>query len=138
MHTMQRDTGRHAGGFVIEQLLIVLIIVGLLVPITVSALKVAEKTLTFTEEIQDEIALSQLRKILMIGDEYQIRTDCLQFEYQGADSEISLVNRHLILQPGTQIFLSEIDNAAFLERDGVIMMQYARGERHYERALVHE
>lgn len=138
MHTMQRDTGRHAGGFVIEQLLIVLIIVGLLVPITVSALKVAEKTLTFTEEIQDEIALSQLRKIMMIGDEYQIRTDCLQFEYQGEDSEISLVNRHLILQPGTQIFLSEIDNAAFLERDGVIMMQYARGERHYERALVHE
>jgi hypothetical protein len=79
-----------------------------------------------------------MRKILMIGDQYQVRTDSLSFVYQGDDAVFEWSNDHLILHPGTQIFLSEIDNAAFLERDGAILMQYARGEKHYERILVHE
>ena len=127
---------RSRAGFVLSDFLAALCVVVLMVPLMTMCLGVLKGSLVFDERLQDEIALLQLRKILLISYDIEVSPQVLSFRYQARDMRLSLVNRRLIIQPGTQIFLSEIDGASFLEKDGMIEVIYSRGEQEYEKVLI--
>ena len=86
-------------------------------------------------EINDEIALYQLREILLISYDMYISSDQLSFIYQNKDFRLSLVNNKLLLQPGTQIFLDEVDNLYFDNIDNNIYIFYEKNNKTYQRIL---
>ena len=129
-----RNTGRR--GFILTELIIVLIASMFLMPIGLSALKVLKPMISFREEVQDAIALTQLKHILIVSEDFAADGN-LSFIYHREPCVLRTVNNHLILSPGTQIFLSEIDSAVFENRNGIITLTYERNGRTYVRPLVH-
>ena len=86
-------------------------------------------------EICDEVALSELRELLLIAYDMEVTYDSLYFIYQNKRFSLSVVNSKLILQPGTQIYLNDIDAANFEIRGKTIYVIYERKNKTYERAI---
>lgn len=118
-------TGRD--GFALADLLVTLCCCAVLVPIAASCIVLLPQLIVFEEDVQDETALYQLRRILMMAYDAEIVSDdTLTFTYREKEWRLHETNRRLILQPGTQIFLSGIDSAFFTEEEEVIYVVYDR------------
>lgn len=87
-------------------------------------------------EINDEIAMYQLRELLLIAYDIEIYDDEINFTYQDKTFRLSLINNRLILQPGTQIYLDEVDNLYFMQSDGLIYVNYEKDDRQYQKVLI--
>ena len=61
--------------------------------------------------------------------------DSLSFIYQNKQFTLSNVNDKMLLQPGTQIFLYDIDDLRFESKGDTIYVLYERNNKKYERAL---
>jgi hypothetical protein len=122
-------------GFAMIEILITLMVVAAMIPITVLCIKPFENLLGFNEEIQDQIALSQLRRILLLSYEIKCDPEQITFVYQEKLRNLSCINDHLILSPGTQIFISNIDTAYFIEEGNCIYIVYERQQKQYEKIL---
>ena len=82
--------------------------------------------------LQDQIALVQLRHYLAVAYDIELEPTTISFQRQQEEMRLRLVNQNLIIQPGTQIFLMNIENAMFyLEKDSVIL-RYVRDNQEYE------
>jgi len=131
MQRMQR-------GFALIELLITMIIVTAMIPITIICLSPFQNLLQFDERIQDQIALRQIRRIIMLSYDPEFSSEELDFIYQEKQQKLRFINHHLVLSPGTQIFLSDIDDAGFEEKDGFIYVVYERDHQIYECILCQE
>lgn len=87
-------------------------------------------------EINDEIAMYQLRELLLIAYDIEIDDDEINFTYQDKTFRLSLINNRLILTPGTQIFLDEVDDLYFTQSDGLIYVNYEKDDRKYQKVLI--
>ncbi len=125
-------------GYIIEQLMITLIILSVLLPITITNTEIMIRNMKADPAFQDEINIAQLRHILNCSENFITNGSLLQFEYHLEQYELVLSNRRLILHPGTQIFLSDIDQIVFSSRNNVIYMDYIRDTNIYSRSLCHE
>lgn len=109
-----------------------LIITMAILPICVCAFIFVSK-LTFDYDIiNDEIALSQLRQTLLIAYDMEIEDDSISFRYKNNIFSLNYVNNKLIMQPGTQIILNNIDYVSFIEKDNCIYVNYERRNLEYE------
>lgn len=126
--------GRRGSIFLTDLLLSILIAI-LLVPATVISVAVIHDSLRFNEEIQDETGLVQLRQILMISYDIHCDSNTVFFEYQGRDCRLSQVNSHLIIQPGTQIILADIDTCMFEQEGNALILHYERNGQTYRAAI---
>lgn len=86
-------------------------------------------------EINDEIALSQLREYLLISYDIRNYNNHLNFIYKNKDFSLNLVNNKLLMQPGTQIILNDIDDLYFENRGNYIYVVYIRKTKTYERII---
>ena len=118
----------------IRNLVGLLIIVSLL-PISSMAFRYVANIPFEYNEISDELALCELREILLIA--YDKKTSYSQFDfiYQNKDFSLSLINRKLILQPGTQIYLYDVDDLHFETRGNTVYVIYEKHNKQYERAI---
>ena len=112
-----------------------LIITITLLPICIQAFIYVSNIDFDYNEINDEISLFQLREQLLITYDMDVYDDELDFIYKDKDYKLSLVNGKLILQPGTQIYLNDIDSLYFTDRNNCIYICYSRGNKEYERAI---
>ena len=85
--------------------------------------------------INDEIAMEQLRRILLISYDISVNEDGMSFIYHNKDFSLNCINNKLILQPGTQIFLNNIDSVNFVARDGCYVLIYRKGDKEYEKVI---
>ena len=85
--------------------------------------------------INDDISIAQLRRILLISYDLNSHGDSLNFIYKNKDFSLSMVNGKLILQPGTQIFLNDVDEVHFENEYGVYKLIYFRKGKEYEKVL---
>lgn len=106
-----------------------------MLPISLTIFKYCSNLKFDYQEINDEVALYKLRKIYLISYEQDVEDYCLYFTYGDTDYHLSLVNNRLILQPGTQIFLEDIDSIFFYEEDNCIKLTYQRGNKMYEKII---
>ncbi len=110
--------------------------------ITITMLPICIQAFVFTSDIDfdynqinDEIALAQLREQLLISYDMQISNNQLNFIYKNKEYRLSLVNEKLILQPGTQIYLNDVEYLFFEERNGCIYVVYSKNNTEYERII---
>lgn len=115
-----------------------LFIVVSILPITILAYRFTGNIPFDYTEISDELCLSQLREILLISYDLEYSYDSLNFIYQNKEFRLSEVNEKLILQPGTQIYLTNYDDMHFERKDGCIYVCYSRKGQDYERVLCRE
>lgn len=115
--------------------LIGLIITIILLPICVEAFIYTSNIPFDYEQINDEIALNQLRQNLLIAYDMDVDSNKVSFTYKNKDFHLSLVNGNLLLQPGTQIYLSDIDDLYFEVKNGCVYVCYERNNKQYERII---
>ncbi len=125
-------------GTILGQFLISTAVLLVLAPCITLILLIQLNALSFDESVQDEIALAQLRRILAVSEDADVSGHTMSFTYHCERNMLYETNGHLILTPGTQIFLSDIDSASF-RRDGhEIRIVYSRSGKEYVRVLTHD
>jgi hypothetical protein len=128
MHRLQ-------SGFALVEAVLTLLIASAMIPITILCMRPIGGMLAFDEELQDAIALAQLRRIFLLSYDIQSSANEIQFTYQQKEWNLTFKNDRLILSPGTQIFLSKLDDCFFLEKDQCLYVSYTRGAEQYEKVL---
>jgi len=99
---------------------------------TVQVISITRNVLKDRTPLQDQIALVQLRHYLAVAYDIELQPTMISFQRQHEEMRLRLVNQNLIIQPGTQIFLMNIESAMFyLENDSVIL-RYVRENQEYE------
>ena len=119
-------------GFALVEVLVAVLTVCICIPIMVSVISLMRTSLKDRTSLQDQIALVQLRRYLAVAYDIELLPSSLTFQRQHEEMRLRLVNQNLIIQPGTQIFLMDIESAMFyLENDSVIL-RYVRENQEYE------
>lgn len=122
-------------GFILADLLLSLSVLMILLPITLLAVRTVSASLSFDEEVQDEIALAQMRRIILLSYDAETSGGDLRITYQGDEMRFTFLHERVILQPGTQIFISQIDSASFHNEGGILYLRYERKGKTYDKAV---
>lgn len=117
---------RGRGGFLLGELLAALLIISLLIPVSLFAVQTAIGSLDFDENVQDEIAAAQLRRILMMSYDIEVDGACLHMNYLDREMRIIYGNGHVYMTPGTMIFFNDVDNAWFEQEGDVVYVWIER------------
>ncbi len=112
-----------------------LFIILFLLPILLLAFRYTSKLPFSYSEVYDELSLMQLRESLLISYDLVFGENTLSFTLHNRQFSLSLVGDKLIMQPGTQIFLADIDELHFAKRNGVIYVCYRRDGKEFERTI---
>lgn len=126
------------GGSVLLEFLGLLFAVSCLLPGVAASIGVLPEILVFRRSVQDEAALSQMRRILMMSYQIDVTPDTLGYVYQMRDFSLSEVNGRLIIQPGTQLILADIETAWFEAENGIVYVYYERNGKLRRAPLVRE
>ena len=118
--------------------LIGLIIAAILLPLFLMAFRYVTEIGFDYDQVNDEIAISQLREQMLISYDLKFTRNMLTFRYKNDDFRLSEVNGMLLLQPGTQIYLNDVDSLHFEKRNRCIYVVYERNGKEYEQVIVSE
>lgn len=126
---------RNRSGFILGEFLIVLLAIGFLLPITLSHLSILQKAVKPPVMLQDQIALAQLRHITNLASSVTINAEELTLHCHQNDYVIHIRNHNLLLRPGTQFLLTEIDAVLFEQDEQLLIMHYYRKEKEFRAVL---
>lgn len=112
--------------------LLAVLIISLMLPIVTTAFVYTSDIEFNYNQINDELALMQLRELLLIAYDVNVDNNSIEFVYKNKNFHLNNINNKLILQPGTQIFLNDIDDAYFTCKDNCIYLNYERDNTKYE------
>ena len=107
-------------------------------PLTTRAINITSNIPFHYEEVDDELVLYQLQKILALAYNLEINEKEIFFRYKGNDYHLYGNNKHLVLSPGSQIFFEEIDDYYFKAVDGVLKVVISRKDKEVEIVLSKE
>lgn len=85
--------------------------------------------------LQDQIALAQLRHITNLSASITLRPDEITLHCHQNDYVVHIRNGNLLLRPGTQFLLTEIDAVLFTQDGQLLIMHYVRKEKEYRAVL---
>ena len=77
-------------------------------------------------DAQDTAALQQLRKIMLTAENITSDGETVFFTAENSERRIRLVNGNLIIQPGTYMVLTQVDDVYWETSDGIIALYYNR------------
>lgn len=80
----------------------------------------------FRPSHQDQMAILQLRQMVMISKDKEIRDDSLYMMYEHDEISISYQKNRLVRQPGYEIIMEDIEDAYFMEDEEEIYLIYTR------------
>ena len=123
-------------GSILVEYLITLYIFLLLIEVFNSCLVIAERSLKHNSLLNEEVSLIQLRRTLLLSYDIENKGNSLEYEYQDRRFILNEINNNLIVQPGTQIVIMDINNLYFYEVNNNIYISYMKNEELYEKALV--
>lgn len=119
-------------GFALVEVLVAILTVCICIPIIVSVISLMRTSLKDRTSLQDQIALVQLRRYLAVAYDIELLPSSLTFQRQHEEMRLSVVNQNLIVQPGTQMFLMDIEAALFYLEEDSVMLRYVRNHQEYE------
>lgn len=119
-------------GFALVEVLVAILTVCICIPILVSVISIMRTSLKDRTSLQDQIALVQLRRYLAVAYNIELLPSSLTFQRQHEEMRLSVVNQNLIVQPGTQMFLMDIEAALFYLEEDSVMLRYVRNHQEYE------
>ena len=111
--------------------------------ITLTILPLAISIFSFVANIKpnynlsnNELALIDLRRRLLIAYDLNIEENRLEFINNGETNYLYYVNDKLILSPGTQIYLNDVKDVYFNLENGVIYLNYITNDnKEYKSAI---
>ncbi len=135
----RRRNVRSRDGYIVEQLLITLGICAFLIPVTVVLLCTLSRLLAYPADLQDEVSISQLRHVVNASYDFECCGSELSFVHHEKRQRLALRNGNLcLIDPGTQIFLSDLSDVTFYLEGDVIYIRYAHFDKETEtRCLGH-
>lgn len=89
----------------------------------------------YDQHLQDINGILQLKQTLNLGSNIEISTDEIGYDFKEDHFTINLTNNRLIIQPGTNIILINIDHVEFIEDDLGLVIAYQRGDNIYHRRI---
>ena len=119
-------------GFALVEVLVAVLTVCICIPIMVSVISLMRTSLKDRTSLQDQIALVQLRRYLAVAYDIELLPSSLIFQRQHEEMRLSVVNQNLIVQPGTQMILMDIEAALFYLEGDSVMLRYVRDNQEYE------
>lgn len=119
-------------GFALVEVLVAVLTVCICIPILVSVISLMRTSLKDRTSLQDQITLVQLRRYLAVAYDIELLPSSLTFQRQHEEMRLSVVNQNLIVQPGTQMFLMDIEAALFYLEEDSVMLRYVRNHQEYE------
>ena len=90
-----------------------------------TSLRIA-KNINLDNYNNDVIAALQLYQILNISTFISVEDQQINFKYLSDDRSLSLVNNKLILQPGTVIYFTNVDDLKFTNLNDKIILNVSR------------
>ena len=117
--------------------LLALMITTFMIPLVLVCMRLCMPSGILDEEVQDQLALIQLRRNLMCAYDVHTYGSVITYRREGSVRSLSLKNNRLIEQPGTFVFLSEVDEVYFSSENGLLYVEYLRDEKEYEALIGH-
>lgn len=127
---MHLTRGRNRG-FISLRAILALLIVMLIIPLASQIVVNVSKLKFDHDDASNEIALLQLRRIMLISYDLENYGSYLEFLYHGKTYTLELLNNRLVLSPGYQMFLDDIDEIYFKEEGNTIFIEYERKGQTY-------
>jgi len=124
-------------GTILTDLLLSLTIGVLVFAMFVSILDVYKKVKIDSTWLQNEIGLVQLQYHLMLAYDIEVLGDELSYIIVDDKYVLRLVNERLMQQPGTLIFLLDIQEVEFVCEDDAVFINYVYKEKNYNQILVY-
>jgi len=115
--------------------LLALMIALMMLPIALSIFKFSANYEYDYQEIEDEIVLYKLRKVYLLSYDQEIKSEEISFVYDNKTWNLSYINGHLLLKPGSLIYLDNIEYAEFYEYGDLLYVHYKRGDKEYEKVI---
>lgn len=116
-------------GYVIEQLLITLATCAFLIPVMTVILQVLSLAIDHPRDLQDEVAVAQLRHVINASSEIDCTGNEVSLFHRGKTQRLALRNEKLcLIDPGTQIFLGDLEHLSFFIDDSLLYVSYAHHE----------
>ena len=122
MHT------RADSGFILEQFLIALLILCAVLPVFLSQLQAIANLYVRPADLQDAIAITQLRHIFNIAQNITPSGSTLSFQFRGEERILRISGENLILTPGTQYVLTNIEEVSFASEENTVILCWKRNE----------
>lgn len=123
-------------GFISLRTVVALLITLTILPLAVYGLTYSVNLKFTYDEINDEIALLHLRRILLLAYDVNNNGYSLDFIYHNDNYSLSLINGRLVLQPGYQMFLDNIDDLSFYEDGNSIYIRYEKNNKEYTTPII--
>ncbi len=116
-------------GFILEQFLIALLILCAVLPVFLTQLRVIMNLYVRPLDLQDAIAIAQLRHVFNIAEDITPAGDTLSFSYRKEQRLLRMSGENLILTPGTQYILTKIEEVSFASEDNTVILCWTRSEK---------
>lgn len=123
-------------GFIGVRTLLALLITIAILPLAVYTMVFAANIKFDFDKVNDELALYQLRRIMLISYDVENYGNSLEFLYHNDQYSLALINRRLVLQPGYQMFLDDIDYLDFVEEGNAILIRYGKNNQEFKAPIV--
>lgn len=127
---------RNRRGFIELRTIIALIVTICLLPIVVNIISACSNLKFEYDYINDEISLYQLRRILLISYDLKNNGSSLEFIYHNNDYSLNIINNRLVLQPGYQMFLDNVDYLEFVQEGNTIYVEYTKNNEEYKSPII--
>lgn len=125
----------HHSGFISIRTVVALCIIMTVMPVALTGIELLSKIDEHYDLINDELCLYRLRRMLLIAYDTEIDDNVMSFIYKDSERQLSLLNGRLVMTPGYQMFLDEIDSLYFRENEGCIELVYEKDNKEYKAVL---
>ncbi len=123
-------------GFTYGRTLMALLITLTILPLAISIFSFVANIKPNYNLSNNELALIDLRRRLLIAYDLNIEENRLEFINNGETNYLYYVNDKLILSPGTQIYLNDVKDVYFSKENGVIYLNYITNDnKEYKSAI---
>lgn len=123
-------------GFTLIEALLALFIFSLTTLLISASLPVLKKSFEIRFLIEDEIGLRQIRRVLLLSDSVICDSQALYFYYLGEDASLEIDGDRVVKRNGYVIYLDDLENAHFSEKDHCIYLNYEKEAVSHSRLLV--
>ena len=123
-------------GFTYGRTLIALLITLTILPLLISIFSFVANIKLNYNLLNNESALIDLRRKLLIAYDLNVNDNSLEFKNNGETNYLYYVNDKLILSPGTQIYLNDVKDVYFNKENGVIYLNYITNDNEEYKSVV--
>lgn len=122
-------------GYTMLEMLLSLFVFSLSISLLTMVLPLMHKLQNFHVAVDDEIALYQLRHLLLIASEIRCHEDELNFFYLEKEARLILEKNRLVRKDGYVIYMENIKEGSFIQKGDCFYISYEKDAKRKERFL---